>query len=252
MTVKSGPSYTTQREEARESMIALLQAFPQAAAVTGDLVAESMDWPNADIFAKRLKSLLPPGIVDEKQDPRIAQMTQQMQGMEQVINQLMADREGKQAEIQVDNRKVDIDMMNAETKRMEADIKAQEARIKAMESQKVTAPDTSALQIKQMDLNADAAKQAFEGEFEQQRIDIEQAKLALDEQKLNLEEYKAHMEAQCRADDKHAAMMAPPPAPIAAPAPDPVQVFNVQSGSKNIAIQRDAANNIVGATVDEQ
>ena len=198
VTVNSGPSYTTQREEARESMIALLQAFPQAAAVTGDLVVEAMDWPNADVFAKRLKSMLPPGVIDDDTDPQVGQMQQQMQQMEQVINQLMADREGKQAEIQVDNRKVDIDMMNAETKRMEAQIKQQEAEIKAMEAMKVTEPDNSAMHLKQMDLNAEAEQAAFKGEFEQQKIDLDRQKLALEEQKLNLEEYKAHMDAEIK------------------------------------------------------
>ena len=199
VTVKAGPSYTTQREEARGSMLALLQAFPQAAAVTGDLVAESMDWPNADVFAKRLKSMLPPGVIDEKTDPRVAQMTQQMQGMEQVINQLMADREGKQAEnqvdqakLQIDSRKVDIDQMRAETDRMEAQIKAKEAEIKAASTLMSEKDDTSIV-LKQMDIKADAQQSAFNAEFNQQKIDIDKERLNLDRQKLELEKYKADM-----------------------------------------------------------
>ena len=199
VTVKSGPSYTTQREEARSSMLALLQAFPQAAAVTGDLVAESMDWPNADVFAKRLKSMLPPGVIDEKTDPRIGQMTQQMQGMEQVINQLMADREGKQAEIQVDreklqidNRKVDVDYLRAETDRMEAQIKAKEAEIKATAAL-MSEKDDTPIVLKQMDIKADAQQSAFEAEFNQQKIDIDRERLDLERQKLELEKYKADM-----------------------------------------------------------
>jgi hypothetical protein len=211
VTVKSGPNYTTQREEARESMMQLLSAFPQAAMVTGDLVVEAMDWPNADVFAKRLKSLLPPGVVDDKQDPRIAQMTQQMQGMEQVINQLMAGREEaqakldeerlhNQAKIQLDSRKIDIDAMRAETDRMEAGIKAQEAEIKAAEAMKEKAPDRSAIELKEMDLTAAAQQAAFEGEFKQQNLDIEKAKLELERDKLALDRWQAEVAAYMNAE----------------------------------------------------
>jgi hypothetical protein len=224
VTVKSGPSYTTQREEARESMISLLTAFPAAAAVTGDLVVEAMDWPNADIFAKRLKSQLPPGIVDDDQDPRVAQMTQQMQGMEQVINQLMADREGKQAEIQVDNRKVDIDLMNAETKRIEADIKQQEANTKAAAAGVEPAQDNSAVILKRMDLEADAKQTAFKGDFEQQKID-------LDREKLNLEKAKYVGDR----DISFAELDATRP-----------------SRDKTIVMLRDKDDKLVGATVKEE
>ena len=202
VTVNAGPSYTTQREEARNSMIALLQAFPQAAAVTGDLVANAMDWPNADVFAKRLKSLLPPGVIDDEQDPRIGQMTQQIQGMEQVINQLMADREGKQAEIQVDreklavdSRKVDIDVMNAETNRMEAEIKNKEADIKAAVAMKEKAPDNTAIVVKQMDNETKNVEIAQKGQIEADRMNIEEQKLELEKQKFALEQFKAQSEA---------------------------------------------------------
>ena len=202
VTVNAGPSYTTQREEARNSMIALLQAFPQAAAVTGDLVANAMDWPNADVFAKRLKSLLPPGVIDDEQDPRIGQMTQQMQGMEQVINQLMADREGKQAEIQVDreklavdSRKVDIDVMNAETNRMEAEIKNKEADIKAAVAMKEKAPDNTAIVVKQMDNETKNVEIAQKGQIEADRMNIEEQKLELEKQKFALDQFKAQSEA---------------------------------------------------------
>ena len=209
VTVKAGPSYTTQREEARESMIALLQAFPQAASVTGDLVVNAMDWPNADIFAKRLKSLLPPGVIDEQDDPRLAQMGQQMQGMEQVINQLMADREGKQAAIQVDreklvidSRKVDIDYMQAETKRMEAEIKNKEADIKAAEAMREDSPNNTPIMVKQMDNAMKEVALTQEAQIATDKLDIEREKLEIERDKLNLEKYKADMDATVKMTGK--------------------------------------------------
>ena len=209
VTVKAGPSYTTQREEARESMIALLQAFPQAASVTGDLVVDAMDWPNSDVFAKRLKALLPPGVADDRDDPRIAQMAQQMQGMEQVINQLMADREGKQAAIQVDrekliidSRKVDIDYMQAETKRMEAEIKNKEADIKAAEAMREDSPNNTPIMVKQMDNAMKEVALTQEAQIATDKLDIEREKLEIERDKLNLEKYKADMDATVKMTGK--------------------------------------------------
>ena len=222
VTVKAGPSYTTQREEARESMISLLAAFPQAAAYTGDLVAEAMDWPNADVFAKRLKALLPPGVEDDAQDPRIGQMTQQMQGMEQVINQLMADREGKQAEVavnnrkvDVDSRKVDIDMMRAETDRMEAEIKSREADIKAAAAMQQDTPDATPIIVKEMDNASKEMELTQKAQIEADKLEIERDKIVLEQQKIDIERYKAEMDACARM----AETSAPAPTPMTQPEP---------------------------------
>jgi hypothetical protein len=257
VTVKSGPSYTTQREEARDSMIALLSAFPQAAAVTGDLVVEAMDWPNADTFAKRLKSLLPPGVVDDGDDPRIAQMGQQMQGMEQVINQLMADREGKQAEIAVDHkklgldaRKIDIDLMQAETKRMEAEIKNKEADIKAAEAMKQDEPDSTPIIVKEMDNAAKEVELVQKAQIEADKLEIERDKIVLEQQKIDLERYKAEIDACAKMEAASAPTPLQPVNEVAKT--EPVQVFNVQQSAKNIDIKRGPDGEITGATVLEE
>jgi hypothetical protein len=62
---KVGPSFATQRSEARQSMSEFIQYFPTAAPVIGDLFAETMDWPRAEEVAERLKFLLPPEIKAE-------------------------------------------------------------------------------------------------------------------------------------------------------------------------------------------
>lgn len=53
--VSVGPSYTTQRMEAAESMMMLIQAVPGLVSVIGDLLVKNMDWPGADEIAERLK-----------------------------------------------------------------------------------------------------------------------------------------------------------------------------------------------------
>ena len=65
VTVTTGPSYSTKREEAAQSMIAFVQANPRIAGIVMDLIAKNMDWPGAEQIAERLKKTLPPGIDDE-------------------------------------------------------------------------------------------------------------------------------------------------------------------------------------------
>lgn len=86
--VDVGPSYATKRQEAAESMTAYMQANPAAAPLIGDLVARNMDWPGAEQIADRLKLMLPPHIQQAEQgakgqDPRLAQMAQQLQSVMQ-------------------------------------------------------------------------------------------------------------------------------------------------------------------------
>jgi len=80
-----GPSYSTRREEAKEGMVALLQAVPNIAPVVMDLVAKAQDWPMADDIAKRIRATMPPQVLAmeeaEKQglDPQQAMQAMQQQ-----------------------------------------------------------------------------------------------------------------------------------------------------------------------------
>lgn len=66
VVVTVGPSFTTQRTEARQSMQEFIQYYPDAAPIIGDLYAKSMDWPEAEQVARRLAFLLPPEIKAQK------------------------------------------------------------------------------------------------------------------------------------------------------------------------------------------
>jgi len=68
VVVDTGPSASTQRTEAAESMLDFVKAVPAAGEVTMDLVADSMDWPKREEFAKRLRKVLPPGVADPMND----------------------------------------------------------------------------------------------------------------------------------------------------------------------------------------
>lgn len=66
IVVTVGPSFSTQRTEARQSMQEFLQYNPDAAALIGDLYAKSMDWPGAEELADRLSFMLPPELKEQK------------------------------------------------------------------------------------------------------------------------------------------------------------------------------------------
>lgn len=65
--VTAGPSFSTQREEARESMIAATQANPALWQVAGDLIVKAMDWPGAKEISERLKRTIPPQITGDEE-----------------------------------------------------------------------------------------------------------------------------------------------------------------------------------------
>jgi len=85
--VAVGPSYSTKRAEAADSMMSFVQAFPAAAPIAGDLIAKAMDWPGAEDIAKRLKTLLPPEISDDDLSDEEKQMREQQMQMAQAEKQ---------------------------------------------------------------------------------------------------------------------------------------------------------------------
>lgn len=69
VTVKTGPSYTTQRIKAAETMEKFMKAVPAIFEIGGDIMVSNMDWPGADKLSKRIKLMLPPAIqAAENQD----------------------------------------------------------------------------------------------------------------------------------------------------------------------------------------
>ncbi len=74
VVVTIGPSYNTQREEAADGMLNLMESLPdQARMLIADLVTKNMDWPGADEIAERLQFLLPPELQKDKEGKPIPQ-----------------------------------------------------------------------------------------------------------------------------------------------------------------------------------
>lgn len=132
VAVDTGPSFTTQREEAATQMMELLRNFPSAAPIVGDLLAKNLNWPGADEIAKRLKAMLPPQILAMEQNQlppeaqaRVAQLENQLKQMSQAMQQgmeqfkkVVAELESVKADKSIDTAKVQVDAYKAETERM--------------------------------------------------------------------------------------------------------------------------------------
>lgn len=76
VTVATGPSYSTKRQESASVMAQIAQAWPEFMDRAGDLAIRSQDWPDADKLADRLKMFLPPNIIaqdENKEKPEVVQ-----------------------------------------------------------------------------------------------------------------------------------------------------------------------------------
>lgn len=141
VAVSVGPSYQSKRQEAVATQLELVKASPKLMDIGGDIIIRNMDIPQAGELADRVKKTLPPQLQDDNStDPKVqlqnaqgqlAQMAQQHQMMQEVIQKQTKVIDEKQIEAQ---NKIDIVRLQEETKITVAEIntKAQEslARIK--------------------------------------------------------------------------------------------------------------------------
>lgn len=144
VTVSSGPSYTTKRQEAVEGMGQLFQGNPQLMQVIGDLFFRNVDWPGADDIADRLKRMLPPNIQqaeqkDGEQSPEVqavmAQAQQAIQQKDQSLQQAVEYIKQLQADMAELKAKADNKDGDTQAKMGELHIKQEELRLKERESQ---------------------------------------------------------------------------------------------------------------------
>jgi hypothetical protein len=128
LTVASGPSFTTRREEAALQMESFIQKVPQAAPLIGDLYAEALDWPLAGKIGERLKLLLPPQL--QEGGGGQPQIPPQLQGQ---IEQGMQVIQQQGQQLQQAQQRIQALEQGAAIKARELDLKEQELRIKGFE-----------------------------------------------------------------------------------------------------------------------
>jgi hypothetical protein len=194
VAVTIGPSYATRRQEAADTLLKFVSAFPPAAQVAGDLIASNMDWPGAEEIAARLQTLLPPGLqAKELEDLPVEarglvaqlmqqnqQTTKQLQQAAAMLGDKEADRALERQKLEVQQGKVAMDY-DAKIKALEASM--QEVLVKIMsEGQE----NTEAAMAKVMaDFEAKMTATILDNELKRQQVDND---LWLSEEELAMKE----------------------------------------------------------------
>jgi hypothetical protein len=138
--VKSGPSYTTKRDQAAEAIMGFVQAMPQTASMVADLIVRAQDWPDADRIADRLKRAIPPQVLgpedqsDEEKTQSVpaAQVQQMMSQMQGQLAQMATELKARDAELQTRLLEKQMDVQGRiDVATIQADAKFSEAQIRA-------------------------------------------------------------------------------------------------------------------------
>jgi hypothetical protein len=124
VTIAVGPSYTTARAEAADTLQQFFKAAPNTVPLLGDLWVGNLDYPWSREAARRLKLAAPQNIVNAPEDgpnaippqvqAQMAQLQQELQQAHQFAAALHEQIQTKQPEI---NARVAIAQMQEETKR---------------------------------------------------------------------------------------------------------------------------------------
>ena len=160
VTVTQGPSFQTKRQEAVAGQIALVQAYPNAFPVIGDMLVANMDWPQAKEMSERLKKMLDPKLLDDKSDDpeqKVLLLQAQMQQISQQHEQLAQALNQANQVIQ--------------TKQVENQGKLQIAQMQeAMRAETVKMQEATKLAVAQINASKDAAQSYADRELQQYQI----------------------------------------------------------------------------------
>jgi hypothetical protein len=117
VAIDTGPSYQTQRQEGADRMMEMSARNPQLLQIAGDIMMRAMDFPMAEELARRLEKAVPPQLMDDNKQgippqaqAAMAQMQQQNQEMQGVIEQLHGALTEAQQKEQAQEAKIQADL----------------------------------------------------------------------------------------------------------------------------------------------
>lgn len=194
IVVETGPSYSTKRVEAAESMMQFLQAVPQAAALIGDLVAQNQDWPGADAIAERLKKALPPNIA-EPDDEDLTPEEMQRRQMEMQAAQMQQQMQQEAARLELAGKAAEIEYKRAQSAKLMS-----EASAAGMPSGPQETELDVALKVEQL-RKAKAEADKAEAEAQIKAVEVEKTRIGVMSDAMDLEDRpleRAHSEADLK------------------------------------------------------
>lgn len=172
VVVKTGPSYSTRREEMVSKGLELISAYPNAAPLIADLVAEQLDFEGARQIARRLRAAVPPEIaaVDEEfSDNSAKAMVPQLQAQ---VRQAQSSLEALNAHAEEVERELAATKDELRLSRLRADVELTKAEMDQA--------------IKMRGLEFDEQKTELDFLLKEQELLIQRDQLKLEEAKLAL------------------------------------------------------------------
>lgn len=171
--VITGASNVTKRQEAADFFSQIVTKQPELMNVMGDLLFKNMDFTGAQAMAERMKKVIDPKFLDEKNeiDPEKEQMKAVIQQGEQMMQQMQAEMADLQKQLQD---------------------KQGEIQVKAQSEHNKTENEQGKLEIEVLKLNQEAEKIRQDNEFKmaalqikQRELDIKEADLIINAQQQN-------------------------------------------------------------------
>lgn len=142
VVVKTGPSFTTQREEAANALTEFVRAVPSIGPIVMDKLVTAMDWPGAQEIADRLKMQLPPHMLSDEDRERLAEKMPEPQPSPEAMAQM--------AEAEASKMKAEADMASAEASKIMAQAKMMEAQAKMAEIEAGAITNDQMARVKQL------------------------------------------------------------------------------------------------------
>jgi hypothetical protein len=112
LTVTTGPSFTTRREEAAFQMTEMMRALPASAPILGKHLAKNMDWPGADDIAEELEALSAGPQIPPELQQQIEQGKQELAKLQEENAALKQDQTIDQAKLQADIQQAQVKAQN--------------------------------------------------------------------------------------------------------------------------------------------
>lgn len=155
--LKPGPSYEGQKEQALQSLREVLQADPTSFNLIADLYAENLPLANTIEIKNRLKTRVPPAIIEAGKTGEMPQQqgpSPEQQAVEIQAQAAQADAQYKQAQIQVKvqelamkekelQAEIEIERMKLEIAQMELAGNVEEQRMRYLAESERTASDNA-------------------------------------------------------------------------------------------------------------
>lgn len=151
--LKPGPSYEGQKQEALMSLQQVLQANPQAFNLIADLYAENLPLANSIELKNRLKTMVPPEIIQagktgkNPQEMGAKQPSPEEQAMQAEMQMKQQELQLKQQELQLKAKQMEIELQmqlqKLETERLEVAGKLEEQKLRYLAETERTQSDNA-------------------------------------------------------------------------------------------------------------